>query len=122
LIVPSDCQEHQRARRVLDRLLAEVNPVSRIDFIDVRQSMRNGGGPACLRLRVVLNEQESQAIHQGVILNPMLADRLETWVTRHYRESIAPSDLMDAGLLAEGRTAFAELESILDLEIIHSEF
>jgi succinylarginine dihydrolase len=122
LIVPSDCQEHPRARRVLDRLLAEVNPVSRIDFIDVRQSMRNGGGPACLRLRVVLNEQESQAIHQGVILNPMLADRLETWVTRHYRESIAPSDLMDAGLLAEGRTAFAELESILDLEIIHSEF
>jgi succinylarginine dihydrolase len=122
LIVPSDCEEHPRGRRVLDRLLAEKNPIKRVDFIDVRQSMRNGGGPACLRLRVALNEQEARAVHQGVIFTPQLADRLESWVTCHYRDSIAPSDLVDAGLLTEGRAAFAELESILDLEIIHSEF
>ena len=122
LVVPSDCEDHPRARRVLDRLLAEQNPIERVDFIDVRQSMRNGGGPACLRLRVTLTEEEARAIHPGVIMTPGLADRLEGWIERNYRESLAPADLMDDGLLREGRVAFAELEEILDLKIIHSEF
>ena len=122
LIVPSDCEEHPRARRVLDRLLAEKNPIKRVDFIDVRQSMRNGGGPACLRLRVSLTEQEALAVHPGVIMTPQLAERLETWVERHYRETLAPSDLVGDALLSEGRIAFLELEEILELKIIHSEF
>ena len=122
LVVPSDCEDHPRARRVLDRLLAEQNPIERVDFIDVRQSMRNGGGPACLRLRVTLTEEEARAIHSGVIMTPGLAERLEAWVERNYRESLAPADLMDDELLREGRLAFAELEEILDLKIIHSEF
>lgn len=122
LIVPSDCEDHPRARRVLDRLLSEDNPVKRVDFIDVRQSMRNGGGPACLRLRVALNDDEARAIHQGVVMTPGLAERLEAWIETHYRDSLAPADLFDTALLTEGRAAFLDLESILDLEIIHSEF
>ena len=122
LIVPSDCEDHPKARRVLDRLLAENNPIKRVDFIDVRQSMRNGGGPACLRLRVILNEEQARAIHSGVIMTPRLADRLERWVETHYRETLSPADLMDTALLSEGREAFLELEDILELKIIHSEF
>lgn len=122
LIVPSDCEEHPRARRVLDRLLAEKNPIERVDFIDVRQSMRNGGGPACLRLRVALTEQEAGLIHSGVVMTPKLAERLEAWVERNYRDALTPADLVGDGLLCEGRNAFLELEEILDLKIIHSEF
>ena len=122
LIVPSDCEEHPRARRVLDRLLAEKNPIDRVDFIDVRQSMRNGGGPACLRLRVALTEAEASAVHPGVLMTDLLADRLESWVESHYRSSLSPEELIDDSLLSEGREAFQELESILDLKIVHSEF
>ena len=67
LLVPSDCQEHQKAKRVLERLVREDNPIESVEFIDVRQSMRNGGGPACLRLRVTLTEAELAAVHPGVL-------------------------------------------------------
>ena len=73
-------------------------------------------------LRVTLTEQEARCVHSGVIMTPQLAERLETWVESHYRDSLAPSDLMGDGLLCEGRVAFLELEEILELKIIHSEF
>ena len=43
--------EVRDARPRLERVVAEDNPVSAVEYVDVNASMNNGGGPACLRLR-----------------------------------------------------------------------
>ncbi|HEY7117473.1 MAG TPA: N-succinylarginine dihydrolase [Tepidisphaeraceae bacterium] len=120
LIAPSESRDHPRARAVIDqRILAADTPIKGVHFLDVRQSMRNGGGPACLRLRVVLTQAELERAHRGVFLTPELYDRLVAWVNRRYRDELRPEDLADAALLDESRAALDELTQILDLPSLY---
>jgi succinylarginine dihydrolase len=77
--------------------------------------MRNGGGPACLRLRVALTDEEAGAMHQGVVMTEALHARLANWVEKHYRDRLSPSDLADPALAIEVQTALDELGGILGL-------
>ncbi len=115
LIAPAECESHPRARAVIHRLLSAGTPITSVHFLSVRHSMRNGGGPACLRLRVVLNDAELAATHPGVFINDILYNHLVSWVTKHYREQLAADDLADLKLLEESRQALDELEKILKL-------
>jgi succinylarginine dihydrolase len=115
LIAPGECEHHPRARAVIERLLGAGTPVRSAHFLTVRQSMRNGGGPACLRLRVVLTDAEMARTHRGVFLDDGLYARLVAWVNRHYREELAPGDLADPRLLEEARGASEDLKIILGL-------
>jgi succinylarginine dihydrolase len=115
LIAPAECQHHPRAGAVIGRLLDAGTPLRTVDFVSVRQSMRNGGGPACLRLRVVLTDAERAASHPGVFLDDILYGRLVGWVNGHYRDELRGSDLADVKLLDEGRAALDELTGILGL-------
>ena len=119
LIAPAECREHERAHGVIDRILVDHNPISAVHYVDVRQSMHNGGGPACLRLRVMLNDAEIAAMHQGVILTEALHLTLRDWIERNYRESLDADDLADPNLLKESRAALDELTSILNLGKIY---
>ena len=82
--------------------------------------MNNGGGPACLRLRVALTEAEYQAIHPGVIITPTLYQQLNSWVDRHYRDRLVGADLADPLLITESRTALDELTRLTGLGSIYS--
>lgn len=115
LILPMEVAETPSARKVVDSLLADGGPVGEAVYFDVRQSMRNGGGPACLRLRVVLDEAEQAALGAQVLLDAARIDALESWVRKHYRDRLRPADLGDPALLDEGRTALDELTGLLDL-------
>jgi len=115
VVCPAECREHPATSRWLDRLLAGDNPVVAVHPVAVRQSMKNGGGPACLRLRVVLTADELAAVHPGVLVTPGLLADLEAWVRRHYRDRLTVADLADPQLLAESRAALAELAGILAL-------
>ena len=86
---------------------------------DLKQSMQNGGGPACLRLRVALNETELAAVNTGVIMTAPLYETLTQWVDRHYRDRMSESDLADPRLLSECRTALDELTQILKLGAVY---
>ncbi|HUB25932.1 MAG TPA: N-succinylarginine dihydrolase [Tepidisphaeraceae bacterium] len=119
LIAPEECRRIPSTRRFLEGLAGLDHSIRGVKFVDVRQSMRNGGGPACLRLRVVLNEQELAAAHQGVFLTTALYESLKTWIHRHYRERLTPGDLADPKLLEEGRRALDELSQILKLDSIY---
>jgi succinylarginine dihydrolase len=77
--------------------------------------MKNGGGPACLRLRVAATEAERAMITQGFLLDDALALRLEEWVRAHYRETLAPKDLSDPALMDETRAALDALTRVLPL-------
>jgi len=119
LAVPGECREVATVSRYLDKLLAANGPVTAVEVFDVKQSMRNGGGPACLRLRVVLSDDELQAMHRGVILTDELYERLTLWVETHYRDELAREDLADPMLLDEVRKALDELTGILGLGSIY---
>ncbi|WP_282099192.1 N-succinylarginine dihydrolase [Deefgea sp. CFH1-16] len=81
--------------------------------------MQNGGGPACLRLRVALNEVEANAVNAGVWMNDALYARLTQWVERHYRDRLVEADLLDPSFLIEVRSALDELTQILQLGSIY---
>lgn len=119
LLAPEESRDSPRARAFLDRLVSEENPVTRVQYLDVRQSMKNGGGPACLRLRVALSDDEVRAVHANVFFSRELYSRLVAWVTRHYRDRLVPSDLADPALAREGLSALDELTGILGLGSVY---
>ena len=120
LIAPSECEELPAARKVIERMIADSgNPLGTVRYLDLRQSMRNGGGPACLRLRVVLTEEELAAVAPAVLINDRSHALLADWVRRHYHESLAPEDLASPDLLRESRAALDELTQILGLKGIY---
>jgi succinylarginine dihydrolase len=115
LVIPQECQENQNVARYLDSLVASGGPVNELIHFDLRQSMRNGGGPACLRLRVALTEAESAAMHQGVIMTEALYATLVQWVEKYYRDTLEPKDLADPQLAIECAAALEELTRLLGL-------
>ncbi|RAH37764.1 N-succinylarginine dihydrolase [Halomonas sp. SL1] len=120
LVVPGECQEREAVWRCLqDHLLAGHNPISEVVVKDVKQSMRNGGGPACLRLRVALSEAERAALSGRVLLDDALHGELVAWVERHYRDRLAPADLADPALASETLAALDELTGLLRLGSVY---
>lgn len=120
LIAPGECEHHPAVRPYIDdTLLRPTSPIGEVIYVDVRESMNNGGGPACLRLRVVLTDVELGAMNSGVLLIPALVTRLEQWIDRHYRERLAPADLADPRLIREGTDALDELTKLLNLGSIY---
>jgi succinylarginine dihydrolase len=115
ILAPEDSREDPHARAFLERVVASGGPVRAVSYIDVRQSMHNGGGPACLRLRVPLTPEEEGALGAGVLLDDALHGTLCAWVDRHYRERLVPDDLADPALARECMTALDELTRILRL-------
>lgn len=116
LIAPAEVRENNKTASVVLQMLAAPNAaIARAEFVDVRESMRNGGGPACLRLRLVMTAEERAAAAQGFFLDDALAARLSAWITKHYREELAPDDLRDPVLVDETQTALDALTQILPL-------
>jgi succinylarginine dihydrolase len=119
LIVPEECRSNERVWNYLQRLLADDSPIREVKVFDLKQSMQNGGGPACLRLRVALNETELAAVNPGVIMTAPLYETLTQWVDKHYRDRMSDSDLADPQLLTECRTALDELTQHLKLGAVY---
>ncbi len=117
LLCPLESREHAHVRHYLEGLIADSdNPISDLHYIDVSGSMRNGGGPACLRLRAVLTPSEFASIPEGFRLTQERYFALVDWIGRHYREQIAPTDLRDPLLCEETRSALFELEAIFGID------
>ena len=120
LVVPSECQEREAVWNTIQNfILAGNNPIGEVIVKDVKQSMRNGGGPACLRLRVVLTEAERAALTGRVLLNEALYSDLTAWVNRHYRDRLATDDLADPQLATEVLTALDELTQLLNIGSVY---
>ncbi|AZG72837.1 MULTISPECIES: N-succinylarginine dihydrolase [Shewanella] len=119
IIAPTNCQENPAVYAYLNELVTLGTPIKKVHYYDVKQSMQNGGGPACLRLRVAMNEQEVAAVNQNTLMNDGLFTRLNTWVDKHYRDQLTVSDLADPQLIIESRTALDELTQILKLGSVY---
>jgi succinylarginine dihydrolase len=119
ILAPEDAREDEPARALLDRVVASGGPVRAVHYIDVRQSMHNGGGPACLRLRVPLTADEQRALGARVVLDDALYDALCAWVDAHYRDRLTPADLADPSLARESMRALDELTRLLRLGSVY---
>lgn len=115
LIAPLETQENPYTKAYCDQLVAGNGPIGTVLYVDVRQSMRNGGGPACLRLRVTLTENEWAQVNPAMKINDGSLSKLEDWVKRHYRDTLDPQDLPDPSLMMESFAALDELTQILNL-------
>jgi succinylarginine dihydrolase len=115
LVIPHECQENAAVARYLEGLVQSGGPVDELIHFDLRQSMRNGGGPACLRLRVALTDEEASAMHQGVLMTESLYHALVAWVEKYYRDRLEPQDLADPALALETHAALEALTRILGL-------
>ena len=112
LLLPQEAEENPNVKAFLEAVVAQNNPLNRVIFKNVRESMRNGGGPACLRLRVLLSDEEAAAVNQNFVLNDAMVKKLENWVTKHYRDRLAPEDLGDPAFMDE---SFAAMQALTDL-------
>ena len=119
IIAPKECEENQAVYEHLQNVMAANNPISKVYYFDVKQSMQNGGGPACLRLRVVLNNAQQNALNQHAIMNDKLYPQLTSWVSKHYRDRLEAKDFADLSLLNESRTALDELTQIMHLGSVY---
>ncbi|OQP33187.1 N-succinylarginine dihydrolase [Pantoea latae] len=120
IVVPEECRQRENVWRYLNEMTTRPgSPIDEIQLFDLRESMRNGGGPACLRLRVVLNEAERAAVNSGSLMNDARYQQLTRWVEKHYRDRLHSRDLADPQLLREVRQALDELTQILTLGSIY---
>ena len=95
LILPEEARETPSVWAWLQEMVAGNGPIRRLFVVDVRQSMANGGGPACLRLRVVA---EPEAVDPRFMVDEAKLDRLAAVVEAEWPERIAPEDLLDPPL------------------------
>lgn len=120
LVAPSECEETPSVARYLSRLLGEAKtPIKEVRYFNLRQSMANGGGPACLRLRVVLTEEELAHVNPHVMMTEKLFARLSEWAEKHYRDRLLPDDLKDPKLHEESLRALDELTQIMHLGSVY---
>lgn len=119
LILPKDAEETPSAKAFVDHCLSGNNPIAEAHYLDLRQSMRNGGGPACLRLRVQLTDEELTQVHSPMLMDDSKILELEGWVKRHYRDRLVKDDLGDPALMTECRAALDELTQLLSLGAIY---
>ncbi|MGF1633323.1 MAG: N-succinylarginine dihydrolase [Phycisphaerae bacterium] len=115
LVHPLEVEESSAARAVVERLLAGENPIDQAVGMDVRQSMKNGGGPACLRLRMVVPEEALLTLGGRVLLDDTLYERLLAVVEQHYRADVTPADLQDERLVDACARATAGVYEALEL-------
>jgi len=119
-VAPGHVLRHDRARAAAAALVDAAHAVGKVSYVDVDESLRNGGGPACLRLRVVLTPDELAAVAPGCLWDEMLQRRLEGWICRHYRDRLDLDDLRDPRLIGEVQAALDELTRIMGLGPIYA--
>ena len=115
IVAPEECAKNVRVKAVIDKIIAGNGPVNNVRYFDVKQSMQNGGGPACLRLRVLMNDQQANAIKARVMLDDGLYAALVAWVNEHYRDHLVVADMADPEFYVECCAALDELTQIMNL-------
>jgi len=110
-----------KAARLLERIRDDTsNPIDAIYPIDLRQSMRNGGGPACLRLRVPMTSAQLAAVSSSVrvVADDIMLAALEKIIRTYYPEQLMPQDLGDISHYYKCREALAAFSDVMRLPLL----
>jgi succinylarginine dihydrolase len=115
VIAPEECHKNPKAKACFDRLTSE-GIVAKVHYLDLRESMKNGGGPACLRLRAPLSQNEIASINSHMRLNDFLYDALCQWIEKYFRDKLESEDLYDPLLAKESSEALQALYKMLNMK------
>ncbi|WP_448581039.1 N-succinylarginine dihydrolase [Thermaurantiacus sp.] len=116
LVLPREAETNASVWRWLQRVVQDpANPIHTLHVRDLRESMRNGGGPACLRLRVQLGEAALAAVDQRFLLDEAGLDKLERLIEAWWPKTIAPADLGNPDLMDQCRAARTALLDALGI-------
>lgn len=116
LILPTEARENDAVWSYLTDLVAGNGPIRRLCPVDVRQSMANGGGPACLRLRVVANPE---AVDQRFMATPEKLEETAKVVAEYWPEAINPDQLAGrelVGAISKARHKLLEICGLTELD------
>lgn len=113
LIVPRQCDRIPSAARAIERLRSELPELTDVHVVDLEESMANGGGPACLRLRVVLDDAQVASFDQVGRLTETRAERLEALIMSRYRDRLTFDDLRDPAFAIESLEIVAAIRELL---------
>ncbi|WP_066662719.1 MULTISPECIES: N-succinylarginine dihydrolase [unclassified Sphingomonas] len=116
LILPTEARDTPSVWGWLERHVAGNGPIRHLEVVDVRQSMANGGGPACLRLRVVA---DPVTVDPRFLVDPAKLDRIAAVIDAHWPETIAQDEIGDPALIARIATARAALLDLLGIDPAH---
>ena len=119
MLLPEEVQNHGNCMKWLEEIKSS-SPIKRLEFVDIHQSMMNGGGPACLRFKAVVNSDELDKINKKFLLSPEKLINLRALVSKHYRDRINPDDLLDIKLMEESYLFLDELTQLLGIGSIYS--
>ena len=113
LVLPAEINEIAAVKAAVDRIVAGNNPIGEAIIVDVRESMRNGGGPACLRVRGPVSDGAGTRAHAAFLLDERRWDRLVRLVETWWPEQIAPADLKSPDLWDAAAAAHDALDAVL---------
>ncbi len=113
LILPGEVSAAVPVRRWLEALVAGNGPIRRLTIVDVRESMANGGGPACLRLRVVA---DPTTVDPRFLVDDARLDVISALVERHWPDTIDPDAIADPALIAQIEAATTALYAALGVD------
>jgi len=119
LIAPIRCRRNALVRKYLQSITGRHKLIKKVRYVNLEQSLWNGGGPACLRLRVTMTESEFSALHPGIIFTDKLHLQLRKWVRHYYVGNLIYEDLFVPSYIKRCRDALSELTDILDLGNIY---
>ena len=117
LVAPTECRDTPSVAGWIERHLASNGAIRRVEFVDVRQSMANGGGPACLRLRVAC---DPASVDPRFLVDEAKLDRLAEVVSRCWPEEISSAEIQRPSLLRDVEAARLSLLDTLDLSALAS--
>jgi succinylarginine dihydrolase len=112
LVAPGECGETPTVWSWLERNVSGNGPIRGVEIVDVRQSMANGGGPACLRLRVVA---DPATIDPRFLVDPAMLDTIGEVIERHWPEEIHSDALQDPALIRDCEAARSAMLEVLNL-------
>ena len=119
MVLPADVQNFDNCMQWIDKF-KQISPVKKFEFIDIKQSMMNGGGPACQRLKVLMNEKEFEGVNQNFILDNDKEERIKDLIQSYYRDRLLPDDLKDPNLFDEFQMILDQYTQIFDAENFYS--
>lgn len=113
LVAPSECQEVTPVRNYLEELIGLGTRIKQVAYLDVKQSMQNGGGPACLRLRVAIPKTALTGVAPGVMMDATKLRQLEAVIAHRYPDRLAFADLASLDFLRHAEEAHQAILGLL---------
>ena len=112
LILPEEARANPRVWAWLNTMLQGNGPIRRLEVVNVRESMANGGGPACLRLRVVA---DPATVDPRFLVDEAKLDQIAGLIEREWPEQIDPETIADPALISAIERARRSLLQLLEI-------